>query len=47
MKRTFPKNGTYKLPGAIGSIKLPEWQINGSSSALCNLNQFFAAAGTN
>ena len=28
---TFPKNGTNKWPEAIGTIKLPERQINGSS----------------
>jgi hypothetical protein len=27
----FEKIGTIKLPGAIGTIKLPERQINGSS----------------
>jgi hypothetical protein len=40
---TFPKIGTNKLPGAIGTIKLPERQIIGSSYSICDLNQFFAA----
>jgi len=40
----FEKLGTNKLPGAIGTIKLPERQINGSSyTTNCDLNQFFAA----
>jgi hypothetical protein len=30
----WEKNGTNKLPHAIGTIKLPERQINGSSDIL-------------
>jgi hypothetical protein len=43
---TFPKFGTNKLPEAIGTIKLPEQQINGSSYTICDLKQFFAAIGS-
>jgi hypothetical protein len=41
------KIGTNNLPGAIGTIKLPERQIIGSSYTICDLNQLLAAIGTN
>src|SRR6267142_1346285 len=43
----FSKYGTNKLPGAIGTNKLPEPQIIGSSYSRCDLNQFLAATGSN